>query len=136
MSADQIFSYYVSKISFKISYISSLVALFFSVFGGFYSQAILIPNREEKYFFKITLISAIMNVLLNMKSLALPVLKSQNNIVLINPMFCNETEGFSVFNTQQAVATIVLNENQYKEFKKLKIRHKKRLSTYLVNDWS
>lgn len=33
MSADQIFSYYVSKISFKISYISSLVALFFSVFG-------------------------------------------------------------------------------------------------------
>ena len=41
------------------------LALFFSVFGGFYSQAILIPNREEKYFFKITLISAIMNVLLN-----------------------------------------------------------------------
>ena len=67
----------------------------------------------------------LMNVLLNMKSLALPVLKSQNNIVLINPMFCNETEGFSVFNTQQAAATIVLNENQYKEFKKLKIRHKK-----------
>lgn len=65
------------------------------------------------------------NVLLNMKSLALPVLKSQNNIALINPMFCNETEGFSVINTQQAAATIVLNENQYKEFKKLKIRHKK-----------
>lgn len=32
-SAGQIFSYYVSKISFKISYISSLVAFFFSVFG-------------------------------------------------------------------------------------------------------
>lgn len=41
------------------------LALFFSVFGGFYSQAILIPNREEKYFFNITLISAIINVLLN-----------------------------------------------------------------------
>lgn len=41
------------------------LALFFSVFGGFYSQAILIPNREEKYFFNITLISAIINILLN-----------------------------------------------------------------------
>lgn len=41
------------------------LALFFSVFGGFYSQAILIPNREEKFFFNITLISAIINVLLN-----------------------------------------------------------------------
>ena len=28
------------------------LALFFSVFGGFYSQAILIPNREENIFLK------------------------------------------------------------------------------------
>ena len=67
----------------------------------------------------------LMNVLLNMKSLSKAVLRSDNNIVLINPLFCNETEGFAVIHTENAMATIVLNEEQYKEFKKLKIRHKK-----------
>ena len=65
------------------------------------------------------------NVLLKMKSISKAVLRSDNNIVLINPLFCNETEGFAVFFTQEALATIILNETQYKEFKKLKIRHKK-----------
>ena len=67
----------------------------------------------------------LMNVLLKMKSLSSSVLKSGSSIVYINPLFCNEVEGFAVFNTQQGIATIILDEDKYKEFKTLKISHKK-----------
>lgn len=41
------------------------VAMLFSVFGCFYAQAILIPNRKEKVFFSATIASAIFNVIIN-----------------------------------------------------------------------
>lgn len=40
-------------------------AMFFAVFGSYYAHAILIPNRRESVFFKATIISAIINILLN-----------------------------------------------------------------------
>lgn len=40
-------------------------ALFFTVFGCYYSQAVLIPNRNEKSYFYATIISGIVNVGLN-----------------------------------------------------------------------
>ena len=42
------------------------IALFFAVFGSYYAQAVLIPNREEKYFFHTTVASAIINIVLNL----------------------------------------------------------------------
>lgn len=42
------------------------VALLFAVFGCYYSQAILIPNKEEKKYFLCTFISAIFNIVLNL----------------------------------------------------------------------
>lgn len=40
-------------------------AMLFAVFGCFYAQAILIPNRKEKVFFYATIASAIVNVVIN-----------------------------------------------------------------------
>ena len=41
------------------------IAMLFAVFGCFYAQAILIPNRKEKIFFVATIASAITNVVFN-----------------------------------------------------------------------
>lgn len=41
-------------------------AMFFAVFACFYSQSILIPNRKENVFMAATIISAIINVILNL----------------------------------------------------------------------
>ena len=41
------------------------VAIFFAVFGCFYSQAILVPNRDERSYFFATVLSALVNVGLN-----------------------------------------------------------------------
>ena len=41
------------------------IALFFAVFGCYYAQAVLVPNREEKYFFHTTVASAVVNIVLN-----------------------------------------------------------------------
>ena len=41
------------------------IALFFAVFGCYYSQAILVPNRQERYFFHVTVGSAVINIVLN-----------------------------------------------------------------------
>ena len=54
--------------SFAYGYISLRIlcfALFFAVFGCFYSQAVLVPNRNESSFFYATVISAIANIGLN-----------------------------------------------------------------------
>ena len=42
------------------------LALFFAVFGCFYAQGILIPNKKENVFFWATVISAVMNIVLNL----------------------------------------------------------------------
>lgn len=41
------------------------IALFFTVIGCFYSQAVLVPNRNEKSYFYATIISGIVNISLN-----------------------------------------------------------------------
>lgn len=41
------------------------IALIFAVFGCFYAQIILVPTRNDKYFFIATVISAIINIALN-----------------------------------------------------------------------
>lgn len=55
----------VEYVSGKTSLGILCLALFFAVFGCFYSQCILIPNRKEKIFFIATIISATLNVVLN-----------------------------------------------------------------------
>lgn len=40
-------------------------ALAFAVFGCFYAQGVLVVNRREKYFFEATIISAVINIVLN-----------------------------------------------------------------------
>ena len=42
------------------------VALIFAVFGCFYAHAVLIVNRQDQIFFKATVISAIVNIVLNL----------------------------------------------------------------------
>lgn len=41
------------------------IALLFTVFGCFYSQAVLVPNRDERSYFFATMISALINIGLN-----------------------------------------------------------------------
>ena len=41
-------------------------ALFFAVFGCFYAQCVLIPNKKERIFFWATILSACSNILLNL----------------------------------------------------------------------
>lgn len=41
------------------------IALIFAVFGCFYAQIILVPTRNDKYFFTATVFSAIINIVLN-----------------------------------------------------------------------
>lgn len=48
-----------------ISFIILSLSLIFAVFACYYSQAIMVPNREEKKYFYFTSISAILNVVLN-----------------------------------------------------------------------
>lgn len=67
------------------------VAMLFAVFGCFYSQAILIPNRKENIFFFATIVSAVFNIGLNfivipwlgINGAALTTLVSEIIIVLI-----------------------------------------------------
>lgn len=42
------------------------IAIFCSVFGSFYNQAILVPNRDERHYFYVTIISAMINIVLNL----------------------------------------------------------------------
>ena len=68
----------------------------------------------------------ILNALIDMKQLTMPVLinKSENTF-LINPIFCNTEEAFAVIHSERAMVTMVLKEEEYEQFKKLKIKHAK-----------
>ena len=46
-------------------------------------------------------------------------------IFYFNPLFCKGEEGFAIIYSQQELFTMVLSEEEYKIFKKLKLRHKK-----------
>lgn len=55
--------------AYRSGYISLKIlcmALIFAVFGCFYSQAILVVEKKEKYFLFATVVSAVINLLLNM----------------------------------------------------------------------
>ena len=68
----------------------------------------------------------ILKVLLNMKDLTSPVLYNKDEkTFLINPIFCNTEEAFAVIHSERGFVTMVLQEEDYKKFKTLKIRHKK-----------
>ena len=61
-----------------------------------------------------------------MKSLSSPVLiDNQARVFFINPMFCNDGEAFGIIQSEIGNVSLVLSEEEYKNFKKLKIRHKK-----------
>ena len=63
---------------------------------------------------------------LNMKSISSPVLiDNQARVFYINPMFCNNEEAFAIIQSELGTVSIILSEEEYKNFKKLKIRHKK-----------
>ena len=68
----------------------------------------------------------ILKVLLAMKNITDPVLlNKEEKSFLINPIFCNVEEAFSVIHSERGFVTMVLKENEYNKFKTLKIRHKK-----------
>ena len=68
----------------------------------------------------------ILKVLLAMKNITDPVLiNKEEKSFLINPIFCNDEEAFSVIHSERGFVTMVLKENEYNKFKTLKIRHKK-----------
>lgn len=63
---------------------------------------------------------------LNMKSITSPVLMdSQARVFYINPMFCNNEEAFAIIQSELGTVSLIISEEEYKNFKKLKIRHKK-----------
>lgn len=64
--------------------------------------------------------------LMKMPSLDEPFkLNKEENVVLVNPVFAKQQEAFAAINTSEGTATIFLDEKQYAEFKKLKIKHTK-----------
>lgn len=71
----------------------------------------------------------IKNLLMKMRTPFVPFLSNkEEKVMLINPLFCKDDDAFGVINTEQGTINFVLDENQYKEFKKLKIKHKKDVS--------
>ena len=66
------------------------------------------------------------NVLYKMNALTSPVLINEDKTIFyFNPLFCKGEEGFAIIYSQQELFTMVLSEEEYKIFKKLKLRHKK-----------
>ena len=63
---------------------------------------------------------------MKMESLDVPFkFDKEKSIALINTVFASNQEAFAAINTNDGVLTMFLKEDKYKEFKKLKIKHKK-----------
>lgn len=70
----------------------------------------------------------IKELLLKTKDLSTPFLINEDkSIFLINPVFCKDDEAFAVINNETSSLTIAINEKEYLEFKKLKIKHDKEI---------
>ena len=67
---------------------------------------------------------SIRDLLKSLKNFSDATLKN-NNKLLLNPTFFNDDEGFAIIQNESNSLTIVLSENDYNEFKKLKIKHTK-----------
>jgi len=68
----------------------------------------------------------VLHVLLDIEDFSNPVLFNKDEqIYLFNPVFCNDEEGFALIYSEQGSISIVFDDNQYLDFKKLKIKHKK-----------
>lgn len=68
----------------------------------------------------------VLKVLLDIENFSSPVLfNKEEQIYLFNPVFCNEEEGFALIYSEQGSISIVFDDKQYLDFKKLKIKHKK-----------
>lgn len=65
-------------------------------------------------------------VLLDMKSMSMPILVNKDKTIFyFNPLFCKGEDGFAIIYSQQEIFSMVISEEEYKIFKKLKIRHSK-----------
>lgn len=68
----------------------------------------------------------ILKLLLEIEDFKNPVLiNKEEQVYLFNPVFCNKEEGFALIYSEQGSVSIIFDEKQYLEFKKLKIKHKK-----------
>ena len=68
----------------------------------------------------------LLSEIIKVKSLFLPFFSNEKeNLYLFNPVFCKNQEGFGVISTESGIVTMVLDIDDYKKFKTLKIRHKK-----------
>ena len=68
----------------------------------------------------------ILKILLDIESFSNPVLFNKDEqVYLFNPVFCNDEEGFALIYSEQGSISIVFDDNQYLDFKKLKIKNKK-----------
>ena len=67
---------------------------------------------------------SIRDLLKSLKNFSDATLKN-NNKLLLNPTFFNDDEGFAIIQNESNSLTMVLSENDYNEFKKLKIKHTK-----------
>ena len=68
----------------------------------------------------------LLSQLIKVKSLYSPFFSNEKeNLYLFNPVFCKNQEGFGVVSTESGIVTMVLDIDDYKKFKALKIRHKK-----------
>ena len=90
--------------------------LFDSVSASVIPIDYVIYKADEKLLFE----------LMKMESFHAPFMKNKDKkVILMNPVFVNSQEAFAVINNAEGTLTMVVDDKDYKEFKKLKIRHKK-----------
>lgn len=88
--------------------------MFDSVFISLMPLDCVVYNFSEK----------LLDIILKMDSLCDPILVDEKNqIYYTNMVFCKNEEVFSVIATESGMILMLLKEDEYKEFKKLKIRH-------------
>lgn len=68
----------------------------------------------------------LLNEMKKVKSLFSPFFSNDDEkLYLFNPVFCKNQEGFAVVSTESGILTMMLEKEDYKKFKALRIRHKK-----------
>ena len=80
-------------------------AIIFSIFSWFFSDCVLIPAKRESYIFKSTLITAILNIILNLlliphgsyNAAALCTVISEFLVMILNGYFCRDIIGPIIF---------------------------------------
>lgn len=92
----------------QISLIILCVAILFSIFSTIFNQCVLLPNKREKVFLKSSIVSALLNVCLNLIFIpyigevgaALTTLLSEAMMTIINFLGCKDLVGNLIFDKE------------------------------------